>query len=135
MPKTYINPPGVPQHWYFTRVLTVEAPSKLIYIAGQVPSDENYKPVHKGDIRAQYLAVLEGLTVQLEAINASWDDVVFRRMYATDVPTFMQKCVNDRDIPLPWNKERPSPSTLIGVTALSNPDFLIEVEIAAVIAD
>jgi len=83
----------------------------------------------------QYLAVLEGLTVQLEAINASWDDVVFRRMYATDVPTFMQKCVNDRDIPLPWNKERPSPSTLIGVTALSNPDFLIEVEIAAVIAD
>ena len=135
MPKTYINPPGVPQHWYFTRVLTVEAPSKLIYIAGQVPSDENYKPVHKGDIRAQYLAVLDGLTVQLEAINASWDDVVFRRMYATDVPTFMQKCVNDRDIPLPWNKERPSPSTLIGVTALSNPDFLIEVEIAAVIAD
>jgi len=91
--------------------------------------------VHKGDIRAQYLAVLDGLTVQLEAINASWDDVVFRRMYATDVPTFMQKCVNDRDIPLPWNKERPSPSTLIGVTALSNPDFLIEVEIAAVIAD
>jgi hypothetical protein len=34
MPKTYINPPGVPQHWYFTRILMVEAPSKLVYIAG-----------------------------------------------------------------------------------------------------
>jgi hypothetical protein len=28
-----------------------------------------------------------------------------------------------------------SPSTLIGVTALAHPDFLIELEIAAVIAD
>jgi enamine deaminase RidA (YjgF/YER057c/UK114 family) len=100
-----------------------------------VPSDENYKPVHRGDIRAQYLAVLDALTVQLKAINATWDDVVFRRMYATDVPTFMEKCVNDRGIPLPWHKERPSPSTLIGVTALSNPDFMIEVEIVAIITD
>jgi enamine deaminase RidA (YjgF/YER057c/UK114 family) len=135
MPKAYINPPGVPKHWYFTRILTVEAPSKLVYIAGQVPSDENYKPIHRGDIRAQYLATLDALTVQLKAINATWDDVVFRRMYATDVPTFMEKCVNDRTIPLPWNKDRPSPSTLIGVTALSNPDFMIELEIVAVITD
>jgi enamine deaminase RidA (YjgF/YER057c/UK114 family) len=135
MPREYLNPPGVPKHWYFTRVLSIEAPSKLIYIAGQVPSDGNYKPVHVGDIRAQYLAVLEGLTVQLKAAGATWDDVVFRRMYALDVPAFMTQCVNDRTIPLPWNKERPSPSTLIGVTALSNPDFLIEVEIAAVLAD
>jgi enamine deaminase RidA (YjgF/YER057c/UK114 family) len=135
MPKTYINPPGVPKHWYFTRILTVEGPSKLVYIAGQVPSDENYKPIHVGDIRAQYLATLEALTVQLKAINATWDDVVFRRMYATDVPAFMEKCVNDRTIPLPWSKDKPSPSTLIGVTALSNPDFMIELEIVAIITD
>jgi enamine deaminase RidA (YjgF/YER057c/UK114 family) len=135
MPREYINPPGVPQHWYFTRVLSITKPSKLIYIAGQVPSDEHYQPVHRGDIRAQYLAVLDGLTIQLKAIGASWDDVVFRRMYALDVPTFMKHCVIDRTIPLPWNTDHPSPSTLIGVTALSNPDFLIEVEIAAVIAD
>jgi hypothetical protein len=34
---------------------------------------------------------------------------------------------------LPWDKSRPSPSTMIGVTALSNPGFLIEVEIVAVV--
>jgi enamine deaminase RidA (YjgF/YER057c/UK114 family) len=133
MPKEYINPPGVPQHPYFTRVLTVTAPSKLVYIAGQVPSDGDYKPVHVGDIRAQFIAVLDSLTVQLKAIGASWDDVVFRRMYALDVPAFMKHCVQDSTFPLPWT--RPSPSTLIGVTALSNPDFLVELEIAAVIAD
>jgi enamine deaminase RidA (YjgF/YER057c/UK114 family) len=135
MPKEYINPPGVPKHWYFTRILSVKAPSKLIFIAGQTPADENYKPIHPGDIRAQYLAVLSDLTLQLKAIGATWDDVVFRRMYAVDVPEFMKQCVNDRTIPLPWSLDRPSPSTLIGVTALSNPDFLIEVEIVAIIAD
>ena len=133
MPKEYVNPPGVPQHPYFTRVLSITSPSKLIYIAGQVPSDENYKPVHVGDIRGQFIAVLDALSVQLAAIGATWEDVAFRRMYAVDVPAFMERCVQDTTFPLPW--KQPSPSTLIGVTALSNPDFLVELEIVVVIAD
>jgi enamine deaminase RidA (YjgF/YER057c/UK114 family) len=133
MPKEYINPPGVPAHPYFTRVLSITAPSKLVYIAGQVPSDDQYKPVHVGDIRSQFIAVIDSLTVQLKAIGATWDDVVFRRMYALDVPAFMKHCVQDKTFPLPWT--RPSPSTLIGVTALSNPDFLVELEILVIIAE
>jgi len=132
MSREYINPPGLFKHVHYTRVLTVEKPSKLIYIAGQTPADENYQPVHPGDPRAQYIAVLEGLTLQLKAAGATWDDVVFRRMYAVDVPAFI-KVMNDKTVPLPWNTGRPSPSTLIGVTALSNPGFLIEVEIVAVV--
>lgn len=132
MSREYINPPGLFKHVHYTRVLTIEKPSKLIYIAGQTPADENYQPVHPGDHRAQYIAVLEGLTLQLKAAGATWDDVVFRRMYAVDVPAFM-KVMNDKTVPLPWNADRPSPSTLIGVTALSNSGFLIEVEIVAVV--
>jgi enamine deaminase RidA (YjgF/YER057c/UK114 family) len=130
--REYINPPGVFKHVHYTRVLTVEKPSKLIYIAGQTPADDKYQPVHPGDHRAQYIAVLEGLTLQLEAAGATWDNVVFRRMYAVDVPAFV-KVMSDLTVPLPWDKSRPSPSTLIGVTALSNPGFLIEVEIVAVV--
>ena len=85
------------------------------------------------DIRAQFIAVIESLTVQLKAIGATWDDVVFRRMYTLDVPAFMKHCVQDKTFPLPWT--RPSPSTLIGVTALSNPDFLVELEILVIIAE
>jgi enamine deaminase RidA (YjgF/YER057c/UK114 family) len=134
MPREYINPPGLFKHVHYTLVLTVEKPSKLIYIAGQTPADDNYQPVHTGDHRAQYLAVLDGLTLQLKAAGATWDNVVFRRMYSVDVPAFM-KVMNDKTLPLPWNPARPSPSTLIGVTALSNPGFLIEVEIVAVVED
>lgn len=132
MTREYINPPGVFKHVHYTRVLTVEKPSKLIYVAGQTPADDKYQPVHPGDLRAQYVAVLEGLTLQLEAAGATWDNVVFRRMYAVDVPAFV-KVMSDLTVPLPWDKSRPSPSTLIGVTALSNPGFLIEVEIVAVV--
>jgi enamine deaminase RidA (YjgF/YER057c/UK114 family) len=135
MPKEYINPPGLSKSWYFTRILSITNPSKLIYIAGQVPSDANSRPVHIGDIRAQFIVVLDALTAQLKTVGATWDDVVFRRMYAVDVPAFVEHCVRDETFPIPWNREHPSPSTLIGVTALANPDFLIELEIAAVIAD
>lgn len=132
MTREYINPPGLFKHTHYTRVLTIDKPSKLIYIAGQTPADEKYQPVHLGDLRAQYIAVLEGLTLQLNAAGASWDNVVFRRMYAVDVPAFV-KVLNDPSVKLPWDKSKPSPSTLIGVTALSNPGFLIEVEIVAVV--
>jgi hypothetical protein len=50
-----------------------------------------------------------------------------------NVPAFL-KVLNDRTLPIPWDAARPSPSTLIGVTALANPGFLIEVEIMAVVA-
>src|ERR1700729_1660546 len=128
MSREYINPPGLFKHTHYTRVLTVEKPSKLVYIAGQTPADDKYQPVHAGDVRAQYIVVLAGLTLQLKAAGATWDDVVFRRMYAVDVPAFL-KVMNDPSVNLPWDQTRPSPSTLIGVTALSNPRFLIEVEI------
>jgi enamine deaminase RidA (YjgF/YER057c/UK114 family) len=131
--RKYINPHGLFNHPNYTRVLTVEKPSKLIYIAGQTPADDNYQPLHPGDVRAQYIAVLDGLALQLDAAGATWDDVVFRRMYGLDVPAFL-KVLNDRTLPVPWEASCPSPSTLIGVTALSNPGFLIEVEIMAVVA-
>jgi enamine deaminase RidA (YjgF/YER057c/UK114 family) len=136
MSREYINPPGLCSHPNYTRIVTVERPSKLIFIAGQTPSDENYQPLHIGDMRGQYLAVLAGLTMQLTAAGATWSDVVFRRMYTVDVPSFM-KVMREPEVreQHPWDKDRPSPSTLIGVTALSNPGFLIEVEIAAVISE
>ncbi len=46
MPHEYLNPPGLFHHPNYTRVLTVEKPSKLIYIAGQTPADDNYQPLH-----------------------------------------------------------------------------------------
>ena len=134
MSTEFINPPELYKHAAYSRIMKIKNPTELIFIAGQTPADENYKPVHPGDVRAQYIAVLEGLSLELKAAGATWDDVVFRRMYAVDVDDFM-KVLTDPAIPHPWNRETPSPSTLIGVTRLSNPGFLIEVEIIAVLSE
>jgi enamine deaminase RidA (YjgF/YER057c/UK114 family) len=132
MEREFINPPGIFKHPAFTRVVTVKGPAKLLFVAGQTPSDENYKPVAPGNCRAQYLKVMENLDIQLKAVGATWDDVVYRRMFVLDVDEFM-KVLADPTVPSFFDKDRPPPSTLIGVTRLSNAAFLVEIDLMAVV--
>jgi enamine deaminase RidA (YjgF/YER057c/UK114 family) len=131
MQKEFINPDGVYKHPAFTRVVTVTGPMKLVFIAGQTPSDDNYQPVAIGDYRGQYLKVMENLDLALKAAGASWNDVVYKRVYMIDVDQY-RKLIYDPDLPRYGDPDRPPPSTLIGVTRLSNPDFLIEMDLLAV---
>ena len=126
-----INPKGLYKHPNFTRIITVKGPMKLIVIAGQTPSDENYNAVSIGDYRAQYIAVMENLEIQLEAAGAGWDDVVFQRIFVLDVDKFKNQ-TRGEDAPKFGDPNNPPPTTLIGVTALADPDFLIEVDLMAI---
>lgn len=129
MEKRFINPPELYKHPSYSRVITVKGPCKFIFIAGQTPSDENYQPVHPGDYRRQYEHIIDALTVQLKAAGATWDDVVVRRVYTLDVEALQTAL---REVKRPENKEFPPTSTMIGVTRLSNPGFLIEMDLIAI---
>ena len=131
MEKKHINPPELFVHPSYTRVITVSGPSKLIFIAGQTPSDERYRPVEIGNMRGQYLRVMAALTIQLNAAGATWDDVVYRRIFVLDMDAFIN-VQTDPAMTYPWHPDRPPPSTLVGVTRLSHPDFLIEIDLMAV---
>src|SRR5262245_881722 len=74
-----INPAGVYKHPNFTRVVTVKSPCKMIFIAGQTPSDIEYKCVAPGDFKGQFIQVMDNLKKGLEAAGATFDDVVHRR--------------------------------------------------------
>ena len=63
--RTHINPPELFRHPAYTRVITVAFPGRLVFIAGQTPSDAQYEPVAVGDLRAQYLHVMDALSLQL----------------------------------------------------------------------
>ena len=126
-----INPKDLYKHPNFTRIITVKGPMKLIFIAGQTPSDENYNAVSIGDYRAQYIAVMENLEIQLKAAGAGWDDVVFQRIFVLDVDKFKNQ-TRGEDAPKFGDPNNPPPTTLIGVTALADPDFLIEVDLMAI---
>lgn len=134
MERERINPPSLFSHPFFTRVVTITGPSKFVFIAGLTAADKEYKCVAPGDYRAQYANILQNLAVQLEAAGATWDDVVFRRIYALDVDKFLEVQA-DTTIPLPWTPGSAPPSTLIGVTRLSSPDFVLEIDLMAVTPD
>lgn len=130
MERHDIDPPDIFRHPAFKRVVTVQGDMKLVFIAGQTASDENYDCVAPGNYRAQYLHVMNSLDIQLKAAGATWDDVVFRRMFVLDVDEFA-KIYWDKTLPT-FGDGRP-PSTLIGVTRLSKPEFLVEIDLMAVV--
>ena len=75
---------------------------------------------------------MESLDVQLKAAGASWDDVVYRRIFVLDVDEFL-KVASDPNAPRYGDPDRPPPSTMVGVTRLSHPDFLIEIDLTAIV--
>ena len=132
MEKEHINPTGIYKHPAFTRVITVKGPMKMIFIAGQTPSDENYRCVAPGDLKAQYIKVMENLQVQLETAGATWDDVVYRCTFVLDVDEY-RKVTGDPTTPKFGNADKLPSSTMIGVTRLSNAEFLIEIDLTAIV--
>jgi enamine deaminase RidA (YjgF/YER057c/UK114 family) len=131
MEKQIINPPGLYKHPGFNRVITVKGPCKFIFIAGQTPSDENYEPVCPGDLLGQYNRVMEVLSQELAAAGATWNDVIYRRVYVLDMLE-MKRLISGPSIKRPWDPENAPASTMIGVTALSSPGFMIEMDLMAV---
>ena len=59
MERAEFDPPGLFKHPAFKRVVTVQGDMKLVFIAGQTPSDDNYDPVEPGNYKAQYIQVMK----------------------------------------------------------------------------
>ena len=130
--REHLNPPGIFKHPAFTRVVTVKGPMKLVFVAGQTPSDENYKCVAPGDYRGQLIKVMDNLMIQLKAAGATYDDVVYRRVFVRDVDEYL-KVSRDPSTPRYGSPAKAPPSTLVGVTRLSDPCFLIEIDLLAIV--
>lgn len=128
-----IEPAELFKHPGYKRVVTVEGNMKLVFIAGQTPTDENYKCVAPGDFEAQYIHVMKSLEIQLKAAGATWEDVTYRRIYVNTMSD--AKVPNWAVEPLPRYGDgsvRP-PATMIGVTRLGHPDFLVEMDLMAAV--
>ncbi len=123
-PSTLAKPPG------YTHVVT--ARGKTIYVAGQVALNAQGETVGKGDFRAQSEQVFENLQMALQAAGASFHDVVKMNTYVLDLSQLMAfREVRDRYV----NTENPPASTLVQVSKLFREEFLLEIEVIAVVAE
>ena len=104
-----------------------------IYIAGQVAVDTQGQLVGPGDFAAQMRQVFENIGAALESVDASFADVAKFTTFVTrdaDIAAFME---TRKEL---YAKLYPSggypPNTLLVISRLVKPEFLIEIEAIAV---
>ncbi len=131
MPKEFINPPALNPTNGFTHVVTATG-GKTIHVSGQVSVNEKAEVVGKGDFRAQVERTFENLKTALAAAGATFRDVVKITYFVVDLKPDLVPVVREvRRMYL--DPDRPPASTLVGVAALVVPDWLIEIEVTAVV--
>ena len=107
----------------------VVASGRTAYVAGQVALDPAASLVGGDDVGAQTEQCLANLGRVLDALGATWADVVKLGWYVLDAGE-VQAVRDARDRVLrPVLGELPNPaSTLVQVAALVRPDLLVEVD-------
>lgn len=103
----------------------------FVFISGQVPIDAEGRTVGNGDILAQARQALENVRVLVEAAGGTLDDVCFLSIFVTDIRNYHRFGELRREY---FHEPFPS-STVIGVTGLAEPDWLIELEAIAYIPE
>ncbi len=104
---------------------------RTIFCSGQTSTDEQGKPVHLNDMRGQIDQAMDNLETVLRESGAGLSDVVRLNYYTTDVDLLLEAydALLDR---LGEACCQPA-STLVGVTSLTFPELLVEIEVTAVV--
>lgn len=101
----------------------------IIAVAGTVASDDEGNVVGKGDIYTQTVYILRKIEVALNEAGASLEDVIRTRMFITDISQFEAVGRAHGEF---FKDIRPA-ATMVEVKALVNADYLIEIEVDAVL--
>src|SRR5215475_9255142 len=121
--KSVFDPPT------YTQTMKVSEAQTILFISGQVAYDETGQPAHTGDFAAQARATYSALKAQVEAAGGTLANVVKLTTYLTDIRHRTELASIREEF---FGKKAPA-STLVGVTALAMPGWLIEVEAIAVL--
>ncbi len=125
-----MNPPGLSTPTGYSHIVSARG-GRTIYLSGQVAFDAAGQLVGKGDLTAQTKQVFANLDIALKAAGATFSDVVKTNYYMLDASQVQVI----REIRSQYfTKELPA-STLVQVPRLANPDFLLEIEVIAVVAE
>ena len=129
-----INPDTLAKSPNFSQVTTVSGDAKFVYVAGQTDRGADAGGCRHEDWRGQVIGVRENVEQGLAAAGATWDEVVFIRRFVVDIPAYLA-ARSDQENPLPeiWQSREPPPSTLIQVSALAAPCYLLEIDVFAVV--
>lgn len=112
----------------FSRAVRV---GPYISIGGTAPMDAEGKTVGVGDVAAQTKQCLETIRLALEKAGAGLQDVVRTRMLLTNINDWEEVA----KVRATYFKNIKPVDTIMEVSRFINPDWLIEIEVDAIISD
>ena len=127
-PKTLIPPAG------YSHIAKVNR-GTIVYLAGQVSNDASGRLIGEGNFEAQVEQVFRNLKIAVEAAGGTMADIVKLNIYLVaaidqaEVPKL--RAIRNRYV----NVESPPASTLVVVSRLAQPGWLIEIEAVAALED
>lgn len=124
-----INPEDLPAPRGYSHVI-VATGSRLVFIAGQEPEDERGEVVGVGDLGAQARQVFDNLGRALAGAGARPDQVTKINIFVVGYAREQLAEIEGARAAL-FGDHKPA-DVLVGVQALSRPEFLIEVDAIAV---
>ncbi len=132
MQKTHLNPSVAsdPGGMYSQLVKVDVGDATFLYLAGQVGEDINGNVVGEGDMAVQAEQIYKNIAAILATEGAGLSDIVRATTYITDMSQRSVVSAIRRKL-FPVN---PPATALVGVNALAGDEWLIEVEVTAVIA-
>jgi enamine deaminase RidA (YjgF/YER057c/UK114 family) len=130
MPKTQITSPKLRQpSGIFSHATAIEATGRLVFISGMTARRADGSIAGIGDISAQTRQVCENLKAAVEAAGGTMDDICRVDVYVRNIEQFdaIHKVRAEYfKAPLPA-------STMVEVTKMVSPDYLIEINAIAVL--
>ncbi len=135
MSKEFFSPATLPPPVGYSHAAKVNK-GTLIYLAGQVSIDASGALVGEGNFEAQVEQVFANVRIAVETAGATMADIVKMNIYLVaevdpaEVPKF--RAIRDRYVNTRKSRRR---GTLVVVTRLARPGWLIEIEAIAALDD
>lgn len=133
MKREVINPKGLFVPRGFSHAILVSGTHKTLYIGGQNAVDSEGKLVGGDSLKEQTVRVLENIGRILDQASATPDDIVKLDIHIKQsqnpqegFQAFQQAWANLKNLPI---------ITVLFVAGLGNPDWLVEIDAIAVIAE
>ena len=123
----HINPATLGSPHGYTHIVETRG-MRTVYISGQVGEDREGRVVGP-DFASQARLVFENLKAALDAVGATFGDVAKTTTYVLD----MSEIQALREIRAGYLDPNPPANTLVEVSKLAHPDYLIEIEAVAVL--
>jgi enamine deaminase RidA (YjgF/YER057c/UK114 family) len=130
-PARHANPPGMASPATYSQVVEVNGPHRIVFLAGQTGQDANGK-LAPGGIRGQATQIMENIKTALASVGGGFEHVVKLNSYMLDIDRDGR---GYREVRASYfsNKAALPASTLLQVSRLANPDYLLEVEALAIL--